>query len=498
MKKYKDPDATFHLFQTAIEETISIRALSKNTNNPLVYLRKMVPEANPDLLFLESTVKPLRLLLNLLKFPVIWLITRLTLFTLNLIREMARQKPHPENEIFKYLFFTHMLPDERHNLGTDTFLSIISQYEPIAGKSEHIFLSHESFRNELRRTSEFKQIKKVRRSIELGKFLNIQTRNDSDAVKMLISAFSYPRLSLNARLLLSVAAIRQLDRSCIYDEIISENCIDYVKSLSPRVFVITYEGHTFEINTIHKLQKSFPNLIILAYQHAPVVNSQFGFFEGLKVFSGNVHLLTTGEIPQKLVLSRKPDASLNVHVAGSNKNMAVRINSELENVKKSKVLIAPEASLQATLELLSEARKYILNDPEMNWVRLHPRLADRYLKEVLNSKYPQINLSKGNNLEADLSSTKSCIFRSSAVGIQGMQFGVIPIYSSVFSNSLLDPLYPVTKMREYEDLEPLLMELRNFGDMGQVSPQKIQRIKDVGVRYFAEPSSETLDWIANL
>jgi hypothetical protein len=498
MKKYKDPEATFHLFQTAIEETISIQVISKNTNNPLVYLRKLMPEANPDLLFLESSLKPLRLLLNLLKFPMIWLISRLTLFTLNLIREIARQDSHPENEMFKYLFFTHMLPVEGNKIGNDTFLSIISQYEPIADKSEHIFLSHESFRNELRRTTEVQHIRKVRRSIGQGKFLKIQIRNDADAVNMLFSAFLYPRLSLNARLLLSVASIRQLDRSCIYDEIVSENCVDYVKSISPSVFVITYEGHTFEINTIRKLQKTFPNLIILAYQHAPVVNSQFGFFQGLNAFSGNVHLLTTGEIPYQLVLSSAPDVGLNAHVVGSIKNLAERIESEHENSKRSKVLIVPEASLQAALELLSETQKLVFNDSGMNWIRLHPRLNDPYLKELLQSQYPDIKLSKDNNLEEDLWSTKLCIFRSSAVGIQGMQYGVIPIYCSVFSSFLLDPLYPITKMREYDDLGPLLMELRDFRDISSVSQKKIQRIKDVGVKYFAEPSSETLDWIANL
>ena len=123
------------------------------------------------------------------------------------------------------------------------------------------------------------------------------------------------------------------------------------------------------------------------------------------------------------------------------------------------------------------------------------------MKFANGSNFKRVSLisdNKDTNLEIELSATKVCIFRSSAVGIQGMQYGVIPIFCSSFPSPLLDPLYPVGQMGEYKDLGPLLKELSDFRNIGLISPKKTQRIKEVGMKYFAKPSSDTLDWISQL
>jgi hypothetical protein len=261
---------------------------------------------------------------------------------------------------------------------------------------------------------------------------------------------------------------------------------------------MTYEGHGFESTTIKKLQYNFPSLKIFAYQHAPIVNSQESFFQGLKLFTGNTMLLTSGKIPRQIVVARFPNIEQNVMVLGSEKYLLDK-NRDLclQSHSNPKALLAPEASLGAVKELLQCSRDISEKFRFYDVIRLHPRLHFRNLDPELRRDLEKIEISTTQSLTTELSCSKVCFYRSSAVGIQAMQFHVIPIYVSRFPNTLLDPFYLVSELSDsynfqasiLQNLEKEVFELEN--------KDLLQNIFNIGIQYFSEIDYGVLNLIRN-
>jgi hypothetical protein len=499
MKHYRDAEKAFHQYVILMEEVGRLGIVQKNSNNPLFNLRKMLPEQSQDLLFLESSLKRLKLIKNILVFPVSFFANSFHSFILNTFREFDKRQLSFENSQQDYVLLSHMELSRPEQSVTDNFLAVFSQFDRIKDNSATIYLSHESWRNKRKEVNEDGRVPEVHRSINQGKFLQILFINSIKALRILMVSISAKGLSLNARLLLSVASMRQLQRSCIYDEIISENCVRYVNALNPKVFVLTFEGHTFEISTIKKLQQTFPSLNVIAYQHAPIVNSQYGFFRGLNFFSANAYLLTTGEIPREIVVSKVSKIIENVRVLGTAKNL----NTDLGDLKSephasSRLLLAPEASMTATNELLRISKEMALEHNLSFFMRLHPRLNFPEFENQLSINFPSVTLSTEKSLISELALSKACFYRSSAVGIQSMLFGVMPIFTSDQSRELLDPVYAFLKLPKYENLKSALIESKDFNRDLAFSEETKARVQEVGQRYFSKVDEETLRWITNL
>jgi hypothetical protein len=129
---------------------------------------------------------------------------------------------------------------------------------------------------------------------------------------------------------------------------------------------------------------------------------------------------------------------------------------------------------------------------------LHPRLNFPEFENLLTSKFPSVTLSIEKSLISELALSDACFYRSSAVGIQGMQFGVMPIFTSNLSRELLDPIYAFLKLPKYESLKSTLIESKDFNRDLTLNEETRLRVQEVGEQYFSKVNEETLGWITTL
>jgi hypothetical protein len=124
-------------------------------------------------------------------------------------------------------------------------------------------------------------------------------------------------------------------------------------------------------------------------------------------------------------------------------------------------------------------------------IRAHP--------DTLKNKSQKLNriLSKNSNLifsnqtlEKDLSESTLCVYRSSAVGIQGLQYGVIPIHFSKFKDGSVDPIsFEDLKHLRLNESESLINAIEAYISMPDKNLLKLQcGFPKVFEKYFARLS----------
>jgi hypothetical protein len=106
------------------------------------------------------------------------------------------------------------------------------------------------------------------------------------------------------------------------------------------------------------------------------------------------------------------------------------------------VLLVPEGSKSSLTEFVALLGHCIESLPDINFVlRPHPasfRYVQKTLEKSLGSHLNKF-LSK-NTLENDLKAAHICIYKSSIVGIEGLQYGVFPIHFSHLGSGDTDPI----------------------------------------------------------
>ena len=121
--------------------------------------------------------------------------------------------------------------------------------------------------------------------------------------------------------------------------------------------------------------------------------------------------------------------------AGSVKSNKLAQISEVPDRKE--ILLAPEGTISATKNFLLLAYYLAHNIPEYNFVlRIHPAL--KYRKVKMRRKFFNLRISD-ESLFHDLTRSKYCVYRSSAVSIEAGLYGCIPVYFDTSPNNL-DPL----------------------------------------------------------
>jgi hypothetical protein len=498
MKKYKNPERVFQDYIKSLAEIEQVGILLGITSNPLLYIRKILPEENPELSFLESRKKRSIFTLNLLSFPILVFFKSTACYFLISSRNRNTMKAESEKDTYEFIFLSHLVDPPLSREIEDKFLGVISKHAAFKNKSLALFLPH------------FKQSKKISSLIGLHesqmlwrttsskKLVRLIFGNNLQALHLYRAACTLKRINFNSRLLLIKAANRQIQRDCLADLIIAENCVDFIKKYRPKVFFITYEGHTFEVTTVKKLKELFPQLIIMAYQHAPIVNSQNGFFRGLKLFTKNVYLLTSGDLTAQIAVMRNNEISNNVKVLGSNKHLLwVEPDTEHKHNQDFTVLLVPEASDGAALELM-ELTQSISSGLSIRYsIRLHPRMKNGGLNQELIEKFRRISVSTNPDLQTDIKNAQACAYRSSAAAIQAMQYGLLPIFTSHYPNLLLDPLYLVGQLAKYKSLYEMIQIQSSSIERNIFSDNDRNLVREIGLDYFAQENEKTIEWICS-
>jgi hypothetical protein len=205
----------------------------------------------------------------------------------------------------------------------------------------------------------------------------------------------------------------------------------------------------------------------------------------LKLLNAKDQILTSGEITKEYFSAfRKDIAIVN---AGSSKFKAPSDSFYFGEIIK--VIGASEGTIQS-LEVFIKLFMFLKKQhPTIEFkLRVHPAINESELKKSLKRLGAEETLISRKTLLQDLSSSTYCIYRSSAVAIEGLALGVTPLYFDQSRSQGLNPLFfanlhlPVFGTAE---------ELASFfDDISQLNPVdhginrlELQRISN---RYFSQ------------
>ena len=240
------------------------------------------------------------------------------------------------------------------------------------------------------------------------------------------------------RWLLIETAVQQHSRATLANKFFEIRLTEMLKSIRPARVSLTFEGHAHEAVLIELIHKSFPEIEIVPYQHAPVVPEQFGILRNLRILNANDKVLTSGEITKEYFSAFRTDIS--ILTAGSSKFKEPTDNVYVDD--KIKVIGASEGTIQSLEVFIKLFNILAAKLPILDFkLRVHPAISERELRESLKRLHSDSTLISQNSLVQDLATSTYCIYRSSAVAIEGLAFGVTPLYFDQSRSQGLNPLY---------------------------------------------------------
>ena len=307
----------------------------------------------------------------------------------------------------------------------------------------------------------------------LPKAIKILSSQISIGIRMIRIGISDRDFTARQRMLLIGAASYQLHAGTLSNLTLWENLSYLVGDNDMKNIFLTLEGHSYEALICEKFRVEKEEIQVFMYQHGPITLKQFGLSQFLQDASTNTIILTSGEVTKEFLLRKNPTLAKSIFNIGSQKFQAFEkkamTSDALFQAKKSSrtILFAPEGVLGSTLKLLEIALEVADTFKDLNFIfRIHPHLSRDEVRARLRSRnsIPINFYFSSRNLEDDLIVSIACIYRSSAVAIQGLGFGVQPIFSDEGSGHGLDPidatLIPHKSFNESEKLIPILFQLQ--------------------------------------
>jgi hypothetical protein len=299
--------------------------------------------------------------------------------------------------------------------------------------------------------------------------------------------------SSSDRLLLFELAIQQLSQSAFSQQCLFLNVSRAVLSSEARELYLTFEGHSFETYLARNLKKLSKKIIVNINQFAPVVPSQCSFYRNLELVPEDVNINVTGRSMIKQILKLTNVSSQRIKVIGSSKyKRIVKLNKGTRS-KNITILFAPEG-LQESFSEFASIAEYCANSlKDFSFIiRAHPT-SEKYKTKIMQkylSKNANLNLSIS-SLETDLSISDICIYRSSAVGVEGMQYGLMPIHFSKKLDGSVDPIrLEDLKHPRINDKESLVTALEKYGKMSTKNVLKMRsRVIKIFPEYFDKIST---------
>jgi hypothetical protein len=158
----------------------------------------------------------------------------------------------------------------------------------------------------------------------------------------------------------------------------------------------------------------------------------------LKLLNAKDKILTSGEITREYFSAFRKD--IEIVNAGSSKFKAPLDSFYVGEIIK--VIGASEGTIQS-LEVFINLFMSLKNQhPTIEFkLRVHPAINDGELRKSLKRLGAEETLISNKTLLQDLSSTTYCIYRSSAVAIEGLALGVTPLYFDQSRSQGLNPLF---------------------------------------------------------
>lgn len=210
-----------------------------------------------------------------------------------------------------------------------------------------------------------------------------------------------------------------------------------IKKINPSMVMFTYEGHAWERLLTYICKKEF-KIVSIGYQFSPIKKNQFGLFNDLKNIYNPDFIGTSGKIPFQEI-SKKIKFS-KIFLLGSSKS-SLR-NRGIINTKTNDLLVALDDDRIILDKMLEYSIKFAENNFTKNIIlRVHPVYRNK--KKIINLISSKIKNKKNikfslKSLDNDLAKSKFLLFVDSSVGIECLNYNVIPLF---FKNSTKQNIY---------------------------------------------------------
>lgn len=419
---------------------VKIRNSSKNPEihaNPFFYLVKPTEEN----LKKYALKRPESLLLYLLEIslflPFIMFHFIATIFYSILFSKRSSPGEISNTQNCKYLFvshFTYAQSPTREDLFFGKNLSI--------GNSLSFYLNHtktpSSLIQKAFQESGKEDVQINAKTLKPLQMMTLQFQQLKISCLLLRNSIFSSELMVSQKRLLIKAAVFQHSRPTMANLVFIRHFSKVIARVNPRFVILTIEGHAHEALLL-QMRNSIPvDFCIVGYQHSPLVAGQKNFFRIISLFQPRDVLLTSGQITQQLVKNK--NLVCRVENLGSPKSREFK--SQSKSKSRIRVLLAPEGTIDSLSDFISISNQLAPKLPAIHFaLRTHPALGERAKKLIKRELSLIENLTQStNSLHEDLESSHIVIFRSSAVGIEGLAWNALPIHFNHLKGNFLNPL----------------------------------------------------------
>jgi len=299
------------------------------------------------------------------------------------------------------------------------------------------------------------------KSLGLIQTLVLHMKQASNSFKFFLSALTNSSYTQFQRRLLLKFSIAQHSRETMANLSAKVRLKEVVSKSHPENIILTIEGHAHEAMVISFRDTDFPNVRIVGFQHAPIVPGQFSLYRFLRAFNSRDLILTSGLVTREMISKHNPN--LQTKILGSPKSIEAKLT--LKGLSTMNVLGAVEGTSESLKSFILLFNKLSDLLPDINFViRNHPALSGNVAKKLLKSLSGSPNLSVSTaSLTEDLSNSHITIFRSSAVGLEGLAFASLPVHFDAETMGLLNPLSQVNYPKfEFSDVNQLANFLQKW------------------------------------
>jgi hypothetical protein len=424
------------------------------------------------------------------------IIEYLKLFPLILIRSLAslilsvfsllefRPKNAKSSEKSKYLFLSHF-----------TYAQDPKKADIFYGENLDFKESNTFFLNHTRLLSP--QIVKRFNDVNKRKItVNTKSLSPLSMIKLHITQFRISwwlftkslgenSLGIEKRRILTRAASYQHGRSTMANLVLKSRLSETILRVKPKILVLTVEGHAHEKIVVDVSRSLIKDIKIVGYQHAPIVPGQLNLFRMISNFYADDYFFSTGEVTKNLALVHEPNCR--VETLGSVK--AKEFEYQQKDSSKVQVLVSPEGTKESLSQFISLINEIASILPNIRFVlRYHPALGRAALKVIKDSLFPRNNVViSSSSLQEDLRQSHLILFRSSAIGIEGLSYGALPMHINQRGIDALNPLvYCGIEMTNFQLTSEIVRFIENF-DLSLSQDESFQRESyEIFNKYFSK------------
>lgn len=299
------------------------------------------------------------------------------------------------------------------------------------------------------------------KSLGLLKMLNMHRKQFQITFQLFSLVVARNQYTLFQKRLLIRMSIFQHSRQTTANLVTKVRLSEVISTCSPKNLVLTIEGHAHEAMVLHLRDTYFSDVSVVGFQHAPIVPGQFSFYSLLKEFRATDLLLTCGKVTHDLISKVLPD--LSIKILGSPKS--VGFASPLKSETTINVLGAVEGTSESLITYIVLFNRLSKLLPTMQFLlRLHPALPPSTSRKLLEGLFTSDNLKVStNSLAVDLNNAHVTIFRSSAVGLEGLAYAALPVHFDTEKNGYLNPLSQVEcPKKAFSSVEELAEFLKGY------------------------------------